>query len=213
MKSPNAMLEADEFGWIPLHYAAHFGHVEVVKLFLKENISLAYIGDRERMTTLHISAKEGHHVVIKTLIAECPDTCELLDNKYRTAVHYLINEQDKDGNTPFHLAAMKGHCELLIMLAYKYNRRIAWMALNKDGLSTVGIIQSVNKRLMSKEKTYFVSFLSNPFMDSDFIERLQSFMSLIAKEGEVIKAAKNLLRSLWKLGQDLKITDVGEGLL
>nr|POE85699.1 isoform 4 of ankyrin-2 [Quercus suber] len=127
MKSPNAMLEADEFGWIPLHYAAHFGHVEVVKLFLKENISLAYIGDRERMTTLHISAKEGHHV-------------------------YLINEQDKDGNTPFHLAAMKGHCELLIMLAYKYNRRIAWMALNKDGLSTVGIIQSVNKRLMSKEK-------------------------------------------------------------
>lgn len=65
MKSSNAMLEADVFGWIPLHYAAHFGHVEVVKLILKENISLAYIGDRERMSTLHISAKEGHVVVIK----------------------------------------------------------------------------------------------------------------------------------------------------
>ena len=35
------------------------------------------------------------------------------------AFQYLINEQDKDGNTPFHLAAMKGHYELLIMLAYK----------------------------------------------------------------------------------------------
>lgn len=39
------------------------------------------------MSTLHISAKEGHVVVIKTLIAECPDTSELLDNKNRTAVH------------------------------------------------------------------------------------------------------------------------------
>lgn len=51
---------------------------------------------------------------------------------------------------------MKGHYELLIMLAYKYNRRIAWMALNKDGMSTVDIIQSVNKRLMSKEKVSLV---------------------------------------------------------
>ena len=28
-----------------------------------------------------------------------------------------------------------------------------------------------------------------------------------------IRAAKNLLRSMWKLGEDLKIIDVGEGLL
>ena len=79
-------------------------------------------------------------------------------------------------------------------------------------------------------------------MDSDFIERLQS-IHLTEEESEVIKvqsenqakileecslslmgrfpmtkpinmwACKNLLRSMLKLGQDLKITDVGEGLM
>ena len=78
-------------------------------------------------------------------------------------------------------------------------------------------------------------------MDSDFIDRIQR-ISLIEEEGEIIKvrsdnrakileecflslmgrfhmmkqintrAAKNLLQSIWKLGQDLKITEVGDGL-
>ena len=78
-------------------------------------------------------------------------------------------------------------------------------------------------------------------MDSDFIERLQR-VSLTAEEDEVImvrpehraktleecslsllgrfhttklinfRAAKNLLRSVWKMGNDLKIMDVGDGL-
>ena len=79
-------------------------------------------------------------------------------------------------------------------------------------------------------------------MDSDFIERLQMF-NLTEEEGEAItvcsdhrekileecslsligrfnkakpitlRAAKILLRGVWKFGQDLKITDVGEGLI
>ncbi|XP_050278444.1 uncharacterized protein At4g02000-like [Quercus robur] len=79
-------------------------------------------------------------------------------------------------------------------------------------------------------------------MDSDFIERIQRitltleeeqpimvravhrekileeyFLSLIGKFLTTrplnLKAAKNLLRSVWKLGSDLKIVDVGDGLL
>ena len=79
-------------------------------------------------------------------------------------------------------------------------------------------------------------------MDSDFIERLQCIY-LTSEEGEVItvhsnhrekileecnlsligrfltakpinhRLAKNLLRSIWKFGQDLKVTDVGDGLI
>ena len=79
-------------------------------------------------------------------------------------------------------------------------------------------------------------------MDPNFIERLQC-ISLTAEEGEIItvhsdhrektleecslsligrfltsktinlRAAKNLLRSVWKMGNDLKITEVGDGLL
>ena len=78
-------------------------------------------------------------------------------------------------------------------------------------------------------------------MDSDFIERIEK-LKLTVEEGEEItirstqrekileewslnligkflgsqyynqRAAKNLLRSVWKMGNDLKIVDVGEGL-
>ena len=78
-------------------------------------------------------------------------------------------------------------------------------------------------------------------MDADFIERIER-IKLTSKEGEAIlvrptqwartleeylnniigkfltarpinlRAAKNLLRAVWKMGNDLKITDVGEGL-
>ena len=78
-------------------------------------------------------------------------------------------------------------------------------------------------------------------MDSDFIEHLRR-VSLTAEEGEVImvraeyqektledcslnllgrfhmtkninfKAAKNLLRSIWKMGKDMTIIEVGDGL-
>ena len=78
-------------------------------------------------------------------------------------------------------------------------------------------------------------------MDSDFIERVQN-ITLIEEEGEVIKVggvhrgkiledyslsllgrflttrsynqspAKSLIRSVWKMGSDTRIVDVGEGL-
>lgn len=79
-------------------------------------------------------------------------------------------------------------------------------------------------------------------MDSDFIERIQN-ISLTSEEAEPItiqaarraeileeysfcliekfmtthpfnvRAAKNLLRLVWKMGSDLKIVDVGDGFL
>lgn len=168
------MMEADDnFGWIPLHYAAYFGYVEVVELFLDKNISLAYKTDREGMSALHISAKEGHFNVVNKLFEKCPYTCELLDNRDRTALHlamesgqaisldqlgffrYLLNEQDKDGNTPFHLAAIKKNYELLTNLAdlpdYMKFASGAMKAMNKEGMSTSDIIRSDNTLTSDKK--------------------------------------------------------------
>ncbi|KAM3714697.1 hypothetical protein ACJW31_01G354000 [Castanea mollissima] len=162
--------QSNDFGWIPLHYAAYMGSVQVVELFLEDHNYTAYVKDREGMCAIHIAAKEGHIDVVRVIILKRPDTCELLDNRDRTALHLavesgrrnvvklflqelafrdLINEHDSEGNTAFHLAAIKGHYALLMMLAD--DRRVDRMAINTAGMTTIDIVQS-DKRLMSYEK-------------------------------------------------------------
>ena len=52
----------------------------------------------------------------------------------------LINEQDKEGNTPLHIAALHGHAKILEMLAR--DPRVDKGALNMAGMTTVDIILS-----------------------------------------------------------------------
>ncbi|KAF4381739.1 hypothetical protein G4B88_002889 [Cannabis sativa] len=169
-KCPSSMLEADDFGWIPLHYAAHLGNVEVVELFLEINhSSITYVNDNNGMSALHIAAKEGHVNVMRSIVTKCPDTCESLDDRDRTALHVavesgkknavkfllrtlafqdLINEQDKEGNTPLHLAAFQGHSKILEILAR--DPRVDKGAQNKAGMTTIDIVQS-SKQLRELE--------------------------------------------------------------
>ena len=168
---PNAILKADDFGRAPLHYAAYFDSLEVVKLFLKNNniSQIAYKLDKQGMSALHISAKKGHCDVMSAILQNFPFTCELLDNKGRTALHHavesgstnavkillsssafqdLINEQENDeGNTAMHLAAIKRRYKGLILLAR--DRRVAKSATNREGKTTADIIQ------LDKQPTWF----------------------------------------------------------
>ncbi|KAF3951424.1 hypothetical protein CMV_022919 [Castanea mollissima] len=161
-KFPNAIMKADDFGRTPLHYAAYFGNFEVVKLFLENNnISLAYERDIQGMSALHISAMKGHCDVMSAIIEKFPYTCELLDNRGRTALHLaaesgrtnavnillsslafrdLINEQENDeGNTAMHLAAIKRRYHVLKLLAG--DTRVEKRATNKEGKIVADILQ------------------------------------------------------------------------
>ena len=71
-KFPNAISEGDACGQIPLHYAAYYGDLEAVELFLEKTISLAYKKDKEGMSSLHISAKVGRVNVMRTLFTKFP---------------------------------------------------------------------------------------------------------------------------------------------
>ena len=168
---PNAILKADDFGRTPLHYAAYFDSLKVVNLFLENNniSQIAYKLDKQGTSALHISAKKGNCDVMSAILQNFPSTCELLDNKGRTALHHavesgstnavkillsssafqdLINEQENDeGNTAMHLAAIKRRYKGLILLAR--DRRVAKSATNREGKTTADIIQ------LDKQPTWF----------------------------------------------------------
>ncbi|KAK7821279.1 ankyrin repeat-containing protein [Quercus suber] len=104
----------------------------------------AVIRTQRNRTALHLAAENGNSKLVKVFLQTL-------------ATEDLINQQDKEGNTPFHLAAIEGRYALLMMLAK--DRRIDWMAMNKAGMSTVDIIQS-DKRLKSGKKEKFMSKLN-----------------------------------------------------
>ncbi|XP_041017887.1 ankyrin repeat-containing protein At5g02620-like [Juglans microcarpa x Juglans regia] len=161
-KEPNLASEADDFGWTPLHYAAHYGSVQVMKLLLKyAGSSAAYIKDKEGMSALHIAAEQGHLMVVTKVVSEFPSTYELLDNKGRTPLHVaaesgksfwtllflirnvpddLINKQDSSGNTMLHLAAV--HKRLKKLAALAADKRFDKGVINKEGLSCLEIYKS-----------------------------------------------------------------------
>ena len=135
---PEILEISDEFGWMPLHYAAHLGNVDAVELILKTTSSLAYIKDNQGMSPIHISARNGKSRILKRIIEARPDVCELLDIKGRTALHVavdngqkkaiktlldmtpfddLINEQDLEGNTALHVAAIHANFEIVVLVA------------------------------------------------------------------------------------------------
>lgn len=164
---------ADDCGWMPLHYAAHLSNVHVVQQFLKTNSSIAYIKDNEGMSALHISARNGHTCVLKKLLEQRPDICELLDKKDRTALHVavesgkkkavkilldwmafndLLNEQDIEGNTALHLAAIHKHYRILTLMAK--DSRVDKGVRNKSQMTVLEIVGS-DEELGRFEKVCF----------------------------------------------------------
>ena len=97
----------DSDGWYPLHYAAKYGRLEVVKLLLPHcnpHVEVAK-GRYQRSTALHLACANGRRDVVETL----------LEHYQRGAPM----RRDKDGNTPLHLASRIGSLEVVHLLLSK----------------------------------------------------------------------------------------------
>ncbi|KAA0063588.1 protein ACCELERATED CELL DEATH 6-like [Cucumis melo var. makuwa] len=176
-KCSNILVEPDNHGWLPLHYAANLGSKELVELILNHKPSMAYTKDNNGISALHLAAKEGCISVLKTFTKLCPDSCELTDLRDRTALHFavanhqayavrkmlefgsfrnLVNQRDIDGNTPLHLAAIVGDFVIVMMLAA--NERVDKKIMNNAGFTTNDIIRS-SLKFSWYEKSYSVARL------------------------------------------------------
>ncbi|KAM5586593.1 ankyrin repeat-containing protein [Rosa sericea] len=150
-KNPEMIKNVDALGWTPLHYAAFRGNLEATRVLMQCDSSASYILDNSGMSALHVASHAGHTKIMEELIRWRPDICDLLNDKGQTALHAavlgarvnvvqyilktpklaaIINEADKDGNTPLHLAALQQNDKIIKVLSG--DRRVDMIAINKD---------------------------------------------------------------------------------
>jgi len=90
-------------GMAPLHLAAQFGHLDMVKQLVERNLFLMDIKDRLNQTALHVSIVERHLQVAEYLINRGWD----------------VNDQASSGNTCLHLAVQNNHVDAVKLLLAK----------------------------------------------------------------------------------------------
>ncbi|CAL4982043.1 unnamed protein product [Urochloa decumbens] len=152
--SPTLADQVDSSGSSPLHFAASDGNRKIVKAILcAAPPGAVYRKDScGGLSALHVAARMGHHGVVKDLLRIFPDAGELRDDDGSTFVHAaarekrskvvslavenpmlhgLLDAQDRDGNTPLHLAVAAGAPGVVEALLRK--GKVQADVLNNDG--------------------------------------------------------------------------------
>ncbi|TXG66025.1 hypothetical protein EZV62_007300 [Acer yangbiense] len=126
IKSDKA-LERNKEGFYPLHLACENGHVRVVQELLRKWPDPTELMGENGQSILHVAAKNGKEEVVRFLLKQ-------------DGINNLINEMDKDGNTPFHLAAL--HHRSMVVASLLWDKRLNPDLVNNDGLTTYDICQA-----------------------------------------------------------------------
>ncbi len=128
----------DEHGWVPLHYAAYYGHDGVVQALIGAGAGLSTTTYRGEATALHLAAAGGHLAVVRALLNAPSSKIQIMirarDSYERTPLHLAVisnhlntvqfllslganvNTQDHINNTPLHYAAINGHLNMVLSL-------------------------------------------------------------------------------------------------
>ncbi|KAF8391792.1 hypothetical protein HHK36_022026 [Tetracentron sinense] len=161
-KKPELIKEQDIYGRTALHYVAsyyEYSCVEVAKLLLEKDSSVAYIQDKDDRSPLHFAAGKGYQDISREIIAKYPDTIDMVDKRGQNAFHVCIgkahlwvlryltkdvrddevlNQKDNDGNTPLHLAVISGNPDLVECMLEKKGR-VDTDTMNKDNFTPMDL--------------------------------------------------------------------------
>lgn len=95
----------DEDGWTPLHWAASYGRIEIVKLLFEKNFDDVHQANyKTKETPLYWAVNECRIDIVKIL----------LEKNFNNA-----NQGDINGNTPLHRAAFLNYKEIAKLLIEK----------------------------------------------------------------------------------------------
>ncbi|CAM0879059.1 unnamed protein product [Alopecurus aequalis] len=122
----------------PLHFAASDGDFSIIEALLTHSPpSTAYLQDTDGSSALHAAALMGHLAAVRLLLRLCPACADIRDNQGRNFLHaaamkgcssimsyviknkmlaHLLNKQDREGNTPLHLAVARGEHKVISKL-------------------------------------------------------------------------------------------------
>ncbi|KAK1326661.1 hypothetical protein QJS10_CPA01g00995 [Acorus calamus] len=128
--------------------------------------SIAYHGNDDGHTPLHVAAAYGCKSMVKAIVDRHPGCVTLTDNQGRTALHVavqahqkavvkhilkhcefagLINDRDIDGNSPLHLAALNHNHEMVsILLSTWVRHKPDTNPMNNAGQTPRDILDPVN---------------------------------------------------------------------
>ncbi|XP_078354215.1 transient receptor potential cation channel subfamily A member 1-like [Oculina patagonica] len=118
--------EKDITGFAPVHYAAKYGHLQNILLFMERNKAATTVTSYGLDTALHGAARYGWHEAVEALLSgRNISSINLKDSQGKTALHFacveghdrvvelLLNlgatvEKDHNDRTALHIAAMRG---------------------------------------------------------------------------------------------------------
>ncbi|KAJ4780482.1 Ankyrin repeat protein family-like protein [Rhynchospora pubera] len=147
MLQVDATLACTQFsdGTFPVHVAARRGNAELVEHFLREYPDYAKLLDSCGRNLFHMAAEQGNSDVFTEVFALAKD-----DNpQISQMVESMINARDYEGNTPLHLAAMKGHESVMTAILDKLNYAQAAQVQNRKGETAFNL--SFDQRWDNKE--------------------------------------------------------------
>ncbi|KAL6875777.1 hypothetical protein ACP4OV_013290 [Aristida adscensionis] len=159
---PTLAADLDSNKSSPLHFAASDGDCSIIQEILNyAPPSIVHLRDSEGLSTLHVAALMGNGSAVRLLVNLHPASADIRDNHGRSflhtaamrghssiisdviknrMLHHLLNEQDKEGNTPLHMAVCEGEYRVVSKLLC--SRKVQPHIMNNAGLTPSDLVEN-----------------------------------------------------------------------